>query len=46
MRKIKKTKYVDFLRDRDRGDVIKIHLEAATTEQVTNWVKGITKSVY
>jgi len=29
-------KYVDYLRDRDRGDVIKIYLEAATTEQLTN----------
>jgi hypothetical protein len=36
MRKIKKTKYVDFLRDRDRGEVIKICLEAATTEQLAN----------
>ena len=34
---MKKTKYVDFLRDRDRGDVIKIYLgEAATTGQHTN----------
>ena len=32
----KKTKYVDFLRDRDRGDVIKIYIGAATTEQLAN----------
>jgi hypothetical protein len=39
MWKIKKTKYVDFLSDRGRGDVVKIHLGAVTTEQRTKGAK-------
>ena len=46
MREIKETKYVHFLPDRDRGEVIKIYLEPATTEQLTNGERGIKKSLH